>query len=120
MRFSGKLPSATLLPVASFLSSMGTTTSLVMPLSVSLPAISYRSPPKFLIEVEAKCATGNLAVLNHRGLLISVSDSSLARSMLLRSMSNSALDIDAQLLRHEADLALVDQQALCVGMAGGE
>src|SRR5438128_2664752 len=67
--------------------------SLATPLSVSFPAISYLSPPRSLIVVEAKCATGNFAVLNQSGLLISVSDSSLARSMLPRSMSNSAFDL---------------------------
>src|SRR5207247_4636085 len=35
-------------------------------------------------------------------------------------LAEASFDVDAQLLGHETDLALVDQQALRVGMAGGE
>src|SRR6266446_1812982 len=105
MRFNGKLPSATLLPVASFLSAIGTTTSLVTPLSVSFPAISYLSPPTFLIEVELR--------LRLRQVLRQEHDVGLP-------LAKPPLDIDAQLLGHEADLALVDQQALCASLAGSE
>src|ERR1700704_723338 len=63
-----------------------------MPLSVNFPTTSYLSPPRPLIADEAKWATGNFAMSNHSGRLISVSDSSLARSMLPSSMSKSAFD----------------------------
>src|SRR6516162_24610 len=63
-----------------------------MPFMVSLPITSYLSDPTLLNEVDAKRATGNFAVSNQFELLISVSDSSLARSMLPRSISNSAFD----------------------------
>ena len=82
-------------------------------------------------------AIGNFAVSNHFGRLTSVSDSSLARSMLPSSISNSAfdfgkllgkehdvglpaakaaLDIDAHLPGHEADLAFLDEHALGGGL----
>ena len=42
----------------------GTTTSLVVPLIVSLPATSYLSPPSALTAVDSKRALGKAGVLN--------------------------------------------------------
>ncbi len=50
--------------------------------------------------VDTNFAVGNFAVSNHFGRLTSVSDSSLARSMLPRSISNSAFDLASSLGRN--------------------
>jgi hypothetical protein len=91
-RFSVNWPCATLLPPASFFSTTGMMTSRVVPLIESRPAISKRSPPRSFTALDANRATGNFAVSNQSVLRTSASVSSLARSMLPSSISNSARD----------------------------
>src|SRR3954467_7009306 len=52
---------------------MGTTMSLVVPFTLSLPDTSYLPPPLALMAVDAKVAVGNLATLNQVALGTSAS-----------------------------------------------
>ncbi len=74
-------------------SAIGTTMSLVVPLTVSLPATSNLPPPLALMDVDANVAFGNLATLNHSGLGTSASVSGAPSEALPVAMVKATLPV---------------------------